>query len=280
MEFIICVSIQYILELIMILKDVERELTQFFSAKFPDVNVKLFKTDPDLDDVIIFKSSFDDGNKFISFAIHDNFIHEISVSHRNLENVHKLFSLNKLKVDAFNIIPVFLNLLPTNSNFNRVFTLFNSINQKKIFRFYKSGLSYILPCITVDHGFARLTSVLEETYCQFHLENSFKLSRNGKFLPVPIIRVFVDQNNEQVFAFNLYDQQVYKVKKKLFYFEDFFEAAELFDVDYHGDILVDEYIDQQVINYLIDDKAIRESLIILPREDLKAKIDLISMYII
>ena len=264
----------------MILKDVERELTQFFSAKFPDVNVKLFKTDPDLDDVIIFKSSFDDGNKFISFSIHDNFIHEIKVSNRNLDNAHKLFSLNNLKVDAFNIIPVFLNLLPTNSNFNKVFTLFNNINQKKIFRFYSIGLAYILPCITSDHGFARLTSVLDETDCQLYIENSFKLSRNGKFLPVPIIRIFLDQNNEQVFAFNLYEQQVYKVKKKLFYFEDFFESAELFDIEYHGDILVDEYIDHQVVNGLIDEKSIRESLIVLPRDQLKNKIDLMSMYLI
>lgn len=280
MEFIICVSIQYILELIMILKDVERELTQFFSAKFPDVNVKLFKTNPDIDDAIMFKSSFTDGNKFISFTIRDNSINEIKVSHRNLENAHKLFSLNKLKVDAFNIIPVFFNLLPTNSNFNRVFTLFNSINQKKIFRFYKSGLSYILPCITEDHGFSRLTSVLEETYCQFYLENSFKLSRNGKFLPIPMIRIFEHQNNEQVFAFNIYDQQIYKVKKKLFYFEDFFEAAELFDVDYHVDILVDEYLDDHILNNIDENDSVRQSLISLPREDLKAKIDLLSMYMI
>lgn len=264
----------------MILKDVERELTQFFSTKFPDVNVKLFKTDPDIDDAIMFKSYFADGNKFISFTIRDNSINEIRVSHRNLENARKLFSLNTIKVDAFNIIPVFFNLLPTNSNFNRVFTLFNSINQKKIFRFYKSGLAYILPCITEDQGFSRLTSVLEESYCQFYLENSFKLSRNGKFQPIPMIRIFGEQNNEQVFAFNIYDQQVYKVKKKLFYFEDFFESAELFDATYHGDILVDEHIDQHVINGLIDDKSIRESLIVLPREQLKNKIDLISMYLI
>jgi hypothetical protein len=264
----------------MIFKDVERELTQLFSTKFPEVNVKLSKVDSDIDDAIMFKSSFDDGNKFIGFKIRDNSIIEINASHRHLENAHKLFSLNKVKVDSFNIIPVFLNLLSKNSNFNRVFTLFNSINEKKIFRFYTSGRAYILPCITADHGFSRLTSVLDETYSQLYLENSFKLSRNGKFLPVPIIRVFVDQNNEQVFAFNLYDQQVYKVKKKLFYFEDFFEAAELFDVDYHGDILVDEYIDHQVINGLIDEKSIRESLIVLPRDQLKNKIDLISMYLI
>jgi len=264
----------------MILKDVERELTQFFSTKFPEVNVKLFKTNPDIDDAIMFKSSFADGNKFISFTIRDNSINEIKVSHKNLKNSYKLFSLNKIKVDAFNIIPVFFNLLPTNSNFNRVFTLFNRINQKKIFRFYKSGLAYILPCITEDHGFSRLTSVLEENYCQFYLENSFKLSRNGKFLPIPMIRIFEHQNNEQVFAFNIYDQQIYKVKKKLFYFEDFFEAAEFFDVNYHVDILVDEYLDAHILNNIDENDSIRQSLIMLPRENLKAKIDLISMYLI
>lgn len=264
----------------MIFKDVERELTQLFSIKFPDVNVKLSKVDSDIDDAIMFKSSFDDGNKFIGFKIRDNSIMEIKVSHRHLENAHELFSLNKVKVDAFNIIPVFFNLLLTNSNFNRSFTFLNNMNQKKIFRFYKSGMNYILPHITEDQGFFRLTSILAESFFQFYLENSFKLSRNGKFLPIPMIRIFGYQNDEQVFAFNLYDQQVYKVKKKLFYFEDFFESAELFDVNYHGDILVDEHLDHYVINGLIDDKAIRESLIVLPRDQLKNKIDLISMYLI
>lgn len=264
----------------MIFKDVERELTQLFSIKFPDVNVKLSKVDSDIDDAIMFKSSFDDGNKFIGFKIRDNSIMEVKASHRHLENAHKLFSLNKIKMDAFNIIPVFFNLLATNSDFNRSFTFLNNVNQKKIFRFYKSGLNYILPHITEDQGFFRLTSILAGHYCQFYLENSFKLSRNGKFLPIPMIRIFEHQNNEQVFAFNIYDQQIYKVKKKLFYFEDFFESAELFDVNYHGDILVDEHLDHNFINGFIDEKSIRESLIILPREDLKAKIDLISMYLI
>lgn len=264
----------------MIFKDVERELTQLFSIKFPDVNVKLSKVDSDIDDAIMFKSSFDDGNKFIGFKIRDNSIMEVKASHRHLENAHKLFSLNKIKMDAFNIIPVFFNLLATNSNFNRSFTFLNNVNQKKIFRFYKSGLNYILPHITEDQGFFRLTSILAGHYCQFYLENSFKLSRNGKFLSIPMIRIFEHQNNEQVFAFNIYDQQIYKVKKKLFYFEDFFESAELFDVNYHGDILVDEHLDHNFINGFIDEKSIRESLIILPREDLKAKIDLISMYLI
>ena len=141
-------------------------------------------------------------------------------------------------------------------------------------------MNYILPHITEDQGFFRLTSILAESFFQFYLENSFKLSRNGKFLPIPMIRIFGYQNDEQVFAFNLYDQQVYKVKKKLFYFEDFFESAELFDVNYHGDILVDEHLEHYVINGLIDDKAIRESLIVLPRDQLKNKIDLISMYLI
>lgn len=276
------VIIHYLSELLMTIETIKQALTQLFAIKYPQVEVS-FST---VDDIITLKSLFDDGNKFISFSIRDNSITDLSVPHKHVDNAKKLFNVKSIKSVKFDFFEEFLNSLTTNSNFNQLFTLINQLQTKKMFNFYRSGLNSRLPHITEDQGSCNLIGKLDKRYFTFYLENYFKLTRDGNILPVPMIRFFDQQcflehhNNVQIFAFNVVDHKVYKVKKELFCFDDFFESAELFDINYHVDILVDEYLDAHILNHIDENDSIRQSLIVLPREDLKAKIDLISMYLI
>lgn len=255
---------------------INQALTHIFSIKYPQVDVKVYNNE----DIITLKSSFDDGNKFIDFEIHKNSVRRIRISHKHLIKAEKLFSINKVKSKDFDIIHVFFNQLTAHSNFNKCFKLIDRLQIKNVFRFYRDGLISNLPNMTDDQGYVHLICNLKQDSFVLYFGNYFKLSRDGNFLPIPMIKFFEGQSNEQVFAFNIYNQQIYKVKKELFYFEDLFEDAELFDINYHGDILVDEYLDTHIINTMSKDDPIRQSLITLPRENLKAKIDLISMYLI
>lgn len=270
------VIIHYLSEFLMKIEAIKQALIDLFAIKHPQVDV-VFSS---MDNIITLKSLFDDGNKFISFAIRDNSITDVKVSHKHVDNAKKMFNIKSIKSVKFDFFETFLNDLPTNSNFNQLFHFTNHLQTKNMFHFYRSGLSSTLPRMTEHQGVYNLISKFDKYPFNFHLENYFKLSRNGEILPVPMIRFFEYQNNMQMFAFNVIDQKVYKVKKELFCFEDFFENAELFDVDYHVDILVDEYLDAHILNNIDKNDSVRQSLISLPREDLKAKIDLISMYLI
>lgn len=256
--------------------DIQQPISDIFTSRYPK-STFTFKM---VNDLILFKSFFVKDKEFVDFTIRNNSITAVKTSNKYLPEVKKLLSINKMKRGDFKIVADFFDLMNSNSNFNKIFSIDNKLSHNEMFSFKKEGSLFKLPLVCTGDKASFFITKMKKSYFRYYFENHFKLTKDGNILLVPVITVFEHQKNEHKFAFNIYNQTIYRVRKEEFYFEDFFENNELFNAEYHGDVFVDEYIDHYVLNELDDDDDIRKELILYPREHLSGKVDLLSMYMI
>ena len=187
-----------------------------------------------------------------------------------------------MKRSDFQVVNDFFDLISSNSNFNKIFYTENRVMPTEICSFTREGTtaSFKLPFIANTHSRTYLITKISKSYFMYYLENHFKMTKDGNILIVPMITFFEHQKNEHVFAFNIYNQTIHLIRNEEFYFEDLFENNEVFNAGYHGDVFVDQYINNYILNTLEDDDSIRQELILYPPEQLSSKIDLLSMYMI
>jgi hypothetical protein len=257
---------------------IPQPIADLFDSRYPKSKFE----SKSINDIIIFKSTFDKEKQFVDFIFKKNSITTIKTNNKYLPEVKKLLSINKMKRSDFKIIDDFFTIINLNSNFNKIFYTENRVLPTEICSFKREGTtsSFTLPFIANTHSRTYLITKIRKSYFMYYLENHFKMTRDGTILIVPMITLFEHQKNEHVFAFNIYDQSIHRIRNEEFYFEDLFANNEPFNPDYHGDVFVDEYIDNYILNTLDDDDEIRESLIVLPRDRLSEKVDILSMYMI
>jgi len=256
---------------------IPQPIADLFASRYPKSKFE----STSINDIIIFKSTFDKEKQFVDFIFKKNSITTIKTNNKYLPEVKKLLSINKMKRSDFKIIDDFFTLINSNSNFDKIFYMENKILPTEICSFKRDSTSaFTLPFIANTHSRTYLITKISKSYFMCDLENHFKITKDGTILIVPMITFFGHQKNEHIFAFNIYDQTIHRIRNEEFYFEDLFENNELFNPEYHGDIFVDAYIDNYILNTLDDDDEIKESLIVLPRERLSEKVDILSMYLI
>jgi hypothetical protein len=256
--------------------NVQQSISDIFTSRYP----KSTFTFDDVNDVILFKSFFNKDKQFVDFTIINNSIIAIKTSNKYLPEIKKLLSINKMKRSDFKIVTDFFDQMKSNSNFNKMFYIDNKLSNNDMFSFKKEGSLFKLPLVYPSSTPSFFITKISKSYFRYYFENNFKLTRDGNILMVPTITLFEHQRNEHKFAFNIYNQTIYRIRKEEIYFEDFFENNEVFNAEYHGDVFVDEYIDNYILNELDDDDGIRQELILYPREQLSGKVDLLSMYMI
>lgn len=256
--------------------DIQKKIAHLFTEHYPKCDFN-FVT---VNNTLFFKSFFNVDKQFIDFQMMDDSITNIRTSNKYLPEVKNLLSINKMKRTDFNIIQDFFSQFLSNENFNKTFTLKLNLKINELFSFKRFGAttSFTLPIKTGTDIHSRFRCKLKGSIFSYHFENHFKMKYDGTIVLVPIIIFFEQQKNEQMIAFNIYDQTIHRIRNQAFYFEDFFENSEPYDSAYHGDVFVDEYIDNYILHTL--DEEIRESLIVLPRERLSEKVDILSMYMI
>lgn len=253
-------------------------ITDLFASRYPKSKFE----SKSINDIIIFKSTFDKGKQFVDFIFKQNSITTIKTNNKYLPEVKNLLSINKMKRIDFKIVDDFFKLMIANSNFDKIFSVVNKLTNNDMFSFRKEGATsdFTLPFVASSNTGSYFITTIRKSYYRYYFENHFKMKKDGTILLVPIIRFFQHQKNEHVFAFNIYDQTIHRIRHEEFYFEDLFANNEPFNPEYHGDVFVDEYIDNYILNTLDDDDEIRESLIVLPRDRLSEKVDILSMYLI
>jgi len=251
-------------------------INDIFTSRYPKSNFTL----DEVNDVFLFKSFFDKDKQFVDFTIKNKSITNIKTNNKYLPEVKKLLSINKMKRSDFKIVTDFFNLISSNSNFNKMFYIENKLSNDDMFSFKKEGSLFRLPLVYPSSKQSFFITKMSKSYFRYYFENNFKITRDGNILMVPTITLFEHQKNQHKFAFNIYNQTIYRVRKECVYFEDFFENNEVFNAAYHGDVFVDEYIDNYIINSFEDDDDIKQLLIRLPREHLYEKVELLSMYMI
>lgn len=253
---------------------IEKLITDLFKSRYPNCEYKF----QHYNGMIQFSSTFGDRD-FLIFSVKQNSFCEIKTINRYLPETKKLFSINKMKRTDFRIVDEFFNTIIENHNFNKMFKIKNSIKPNDWVNFVKGSKFFVLP-FTPSINPAHVPFFIDKlhnTHYRCSHENHFKMNKNGEILIVPMISVFGWQRREQVFAFNIYEQKICRVKKEEFFFEDLFENNEEFNSEYHGDVLVDEYIDYLLLE-LSEQDEIRQELILYPRNQLSDKVDLLSMY--
>lgn len=235
-----------------------------------------------INDIIIFKSTFDKENQFVDFIFKKNSITTVKTNNKYLPEVKNLLSINKIKRSDFQVVNDFFDLISSNSNFDKIFYTENRVLPTEICSFKREGTTsaFTLPFIANTHSRTYLITKISKSYFMYYLENHFKMTKDGNILIVPMITLFEHQKNEHIFAFNIYNQTIHLIRNEEFYFEDLFENNEVFNAGYHGDVFVDQYINNYILNTLEDDDSIRQELILYPPEQLSSKIDLLSMYMI
>jgi hypothetical protein len=256
--------------------NIQQLISDIFTSRYPKSTFTL----DEVNDIVLFKSVFDKDKQFVDFTIKKKSITTIKTNTKYLPEVKKLLSINKMKRSDFRIVTDFFKLLSSNSNFNKMFSIENRLSNDDMFSFKKEGSSFRLPLVYPIGEQSFFITKMSKSYFRYYFENNFKITKDGTILMVPIITVFEHQKNEHKFAFNIYNQTIYRIRKEEVYFEDFFENNEVFNADYHGDVFVDEYINNYVLNTLEDDDSIRQELISYPRERLSDKVNLLSMYMI
>lgn len=253
---------------------IEKLITDLFKSQYPNCKFD-FKY---YNDIIHFSSTFAD-KVFVNFTVRKNSISQVKTINRYIPEVKKLFHIHKMKRTDFKIVDDFFTQISSNINFNKVFTIKNTITANEWVSFKKESKFFVIPSEPSTKSRCVFIGKLRNTHYRCSFENNFKMSKDGSIFIVPMIRLFDYQKNSQVFAFNIYNQTIVRVKKEEFFFEDFFENNEIFNSDYHGDVFVDEYIDN-ILYDVSEDDEIRQELILYPRDKLSAKVDLISMYMI
>lgn len=257
---------------------IPQPIADLFNSRYPKSKFE----SKSINDIIIFKSTFDREKQFVDFIFKKNSITTIKTSNKYLPEVKRLLSINKMKRNDLKIIDHFFRLMMTNVNFEKIFTIENRLSNTDMFTFRKEGdtSAFILPLVASSNVGSYFITKFRKSYYRYFFENNFKITRDGTILMVPIIRFFQNQKNEHIFAFNIYNQTIHRIREESFYFDDFFENSELFDPTYHGDVFVNEYIDHYVLKTLDDKDDIRKELVLYPLDRLSDKVDLISMYMI
>lgn len=254
--------------------DTKQMITDLFQKRYPKTTVDFKK----YKESYYFSSNFDD-KSFVRFVIQGGTISHIKTNNRYLPEVKNLFSIHKMKRIDFKIIDEFFRLINSNSNFNKVFKLRNNMTANDWFSFKRSSDFFSLPLLPDTKYSSFLVDKLHNIHYRIYFENHFKMNKNGSFFIVPMIKFFDNRKNKQLFAINIYEKTIHYVKKEEFFFDDFFENNAIFDPEYHGDVFVDEYIDN-LIYQLDSSDEIRQELILYPRDKLSTKVDLLSMYTI
>lgn len=257
--------------------DIEKILIDLFSQTYPKINVEI-SSSPSIGKMLV-QSSTINLRQFIDFAVKDYSVHDIYFNHEYAQPIKNFFSISKIKEQNLNIIQTFLDTFNSNVNFNQTFQLVNNIQTRNVLRSYKKADVIRLPFMTEHAGLSNFICKNTRIFYRFRVYNHFKLSRTGKFFPIPIIHFFEDCPQPKLFAFNIYEQTIYKVTQQSFYFEDFFEINTLFNPDTDVDMLVNAYIDDQLTN-TITDVSVKESIISIPLSDLTKKVELTRMLFI
>lgn len=261
--------------------DIEKPIAELFLTTYPKSRFE-FKQ---INDTLFFKSWFEKGQDekmFVQFHVRDDSIINIKTINKYLPEVKKLLTINKMKRSDFNIVLGLFDQLLSNENFSKTLTIHQNLKINEMFSFKREGTTsgFTLPFRTATDIYSRFQCKLRKGIFSYHYENHFKMKRDGTILLVPVITFFDHQKNEQRYAFNIYEQTIHCIKDEEFYFEDYFENSTLFDPIYHGDVFIDSYIDNYILNELEDDDDVRQELILYPREQLSGKVDLLSMYMI
>jgi len=259
------------------IENVEKILIDLFAQTYPKINVEI-SSSPSIGKMLV-QSSTISLRQFIDFAVKDYSVHDIYFNHEYAQPIKNFFSISKIKEQNLNIIQTFLDNFNSNVNFNQTFRLINNLQTRNILRFYKKADVVRLPFMTEHSYLSNFACKNTKIFYRFCIYNHFKLSRTGKFFAVPMIHFFEDCPEPQLFAFNIYEQTIYKVTQQSFYFEDFFEINTLFNPDTDVDMLVNAYIDEQLTN-TITDVSIKESIQSIPLSDLTKKVELTRMFFI
>lgn len=259
-------------------ENIQQPIANLFTSHYPTSKFE-FKT---VSGISVFKSTFDKEKQFVDFIIKANSFTNIKTNTKYLPEVKRLLSINKMKRNDLKIIDHFFRLMTTNDNFEKIFTIENRLSNTDMFMFRKEGdtSAFTLPLVASSNVGSYFITKFRKSYYRYFFENNFKITRDGTILMVPIIRFFQNQKNEHVFAFNIYNQTIHRIREEAFYFDDFFENSEIFDPAYHGDVFVNEYIDHYVLKTLDDNDDIRKELVLYPLDRLSDKVDLLSMYMI
>ncbi len=216
--------------------------------------------------------------KFIQFFMKSGYINGIQTNNKHLPEVKNLLSLNKMKRSSLNIINDALNMINVNKHFNFLFDIEYTFKINEPFSFIKGGSDFSLSSATKRTNYYQCK--IHKSYYTYKIYNYFKIKKDGQILPVPVL-TFLDNNKHgMTLAFNLYEETIHLIKNDDFYFEDFFSSNDIFDPEYDVDCFVDSFIDKNILTSLDNDNPIRQELILLPRNYLSDKVNLLGMYLI
>lgn len=253
---------------------IEKVLNDLFSQSYPKINVEI-SSSPSIGKMLL-QSSTIGLRQFIDFTVKDYSVCDIFFNHEYAQPIKNFFSINNSKKQDLNIIQEFLDKFHSNINFNKTFQLINNIQTTNVLRTYKKADVIRLPFMTEHTGLSNFICNNTGVFYRFRIYNHFKLSRTGKFFAVPMIHFFEDCDKPQLFAFNIYEQTIHKVTEQSFYFEDFFKENQLFNPDVDIDILVNTYIDNELLAR-ITDISVYESIHSIPLSHLDEKVELVAM---
>lgn len=256
-------------------------IEEILSKKFIDSNVSLSCSNSEkyiLESLIQYKDN--DNENYLKIFIENNFITKV-ISSQDIDFLKNLFGINKISKDRLDTFNDFFAFINVESNLPKGFSPFNYINFKDVYNF-KYNFNY------GSHSGETVKSlVIGQTVCLFNnksyditFQNNFKFKKDLTILPVPVISIFDDTNAHSMFAYNIYTDNIHVVNKLPLYFEYFFKENPIIDPSYHLNYIFNKFIDDEVLKKLSNDTPLKETLILLPPNDLDIKIDLVSMYTI
>ncbi len=215
--------------------------------------------------------------EIMSAHIEDNSLKGISTKNESLKKLKKIIGLNSINVKQtkkFNELIFYLN---NHEFFTDVFGLFDIIDHSLIYKYEKSVSIFNMPFYAESQYLRSKIGQIEFT---FRFQNLFKISRDGRIIPVPTISLTDSGHlNRFMVSLNVHTDNFHLIKKDNLVFEDLFEDNYELDLEYAVTHFIDNFVDHIIKNWMDRNDPVRQDLILLPKEALSDKINILNMYL-
>lgn len=241
---------------------------------FPDSDITIYETEYLKNG---FQVSIEQKPLGFSFFVKNNFLEAFQSKYNDFEDAQKSTNIVLPDNEKMTYINDFMKSFHENGRFSKIMEPFSLFEQAKMYQL--SGINESLKLIhNLSNASTSICRIDREKYLVY-LNYSFKMTKNRRMLPVPVLSFFIGRNIDFQFdiAFNIEQQSVYLVKSYPMYYEDFFEENDIFDFDNDLEIIFRNFVDKNVMKNIDPTNELGRQLVSLG-DDMDEKLKLLIMY--